>query len=161
MRVQRFHHRNADFWAHALRVCFFSLLNRPTHCQDEIDALEAGDDVKTYLARLNPAPAADLSQKFPHADKQALTILSGMLTFLASERLTFDQALDNPFLASAETPDDVQDETSVNFAPVGLVRKSSNLAVRRPAHDAHSPHSSLPFISFNLLGCSFAFLVCC
>jgi mitogen-activated protein kinase 1/3 len=106
----------------------FSIIGTPS--QDEIDALEAGDDVKTYLARLNPAPPADLSQKFPHADKEALAILKGMLTFLASDRLTLDQALDNPFLASAETPDDVDDETTVNYKPVKLARKSSNLAAQ-------------------------------
>jgi len=112
------------------------------------------------LARLNPAPPADLSQKFPHADKEALAILKGMLTFLASDRLTLDQALDNPFLASAETPDDVDDETTVNYKPVKLARKSSNLAVRRPAHDAHSP-DALSFISLNLPGCQLACLFGC
>lgn len=83
------------------------------------------------MARLNPLPPADLLHKFPHADKDALIILKGMLTFLASDRMTFDQALDNPFLASAETPDDVDEVATVNYTAPNISRKSSDLAVGR------------------------------
>lgn len=99
--------------------------------QAEIDSLEAGDDVKTYLARLKASPAVDLQTRFPEAGSEELAILKGMLTFLACDRLTLDEALDNPILSSAETPGDVDDDATVNYTAPKLSRKSSNLAVSR------------------------------
>mmetsp|Transcript_24304 Transcript_24304/g.56211 ORF Transcript_24304/g.56211 Transcript_24304/m.56211 type:complete len:371 (+) Transcript_24304:89-1201(+) len=102
----------------------FSIIGTPS--QAEIDSLEAGEDVKTYLARLAPSPPVDLQERFPEAGADEITILKGMIEFLAEKRMTLDQALDLPYLAGVDAPvEGVEDHRE---APFMLTRKSSAMA---------------------------------
>ena len=50
--------------------------------------------------------AQDLSKRYPKADPQALDLLAKMLIFEPSERITVNEALQHPFLATYYSPDD-------------------------------------------------------
>ena len=74
----------------------FDICGTPT--TDEIVALEAEDDVKTYLRALHAKPPSDLHQRFEYMPADAVDLLVGLLKFLAHERLTVSDALSHPFL---------------------------------------------------------------
>lgn len=101
----------------------FSIIGTPS--QAEIDSLEAGEDVKTYLTRLPASPPVDLYTRFPEASDEEIKILKGMIEFLAEKRMTLDEALDLPYLAGVDAPADADGEQG--RVPM-LQRKSSTVA---------------------------------
>eukprot|EP00471_Norrisiella_sphaerica_P004587 CAMPEP_0184487304 /NCGR_PEP_ID=MMETSP0113_2-20130426/9729_1 /TAXON_ID=91329 /ORGANISM="Norrisiella sphaerica, Strain BC52" /LENGTH=626 /DNA_ID=CAMNT_0026869561 /DNA_START=429 /DNA_END=2309 /DNA_ORIENTATION=- len=68
----------------------FDVLGTPS--RQEIKAL-LSERARTYLSSLAPKPARDLCSLFPGADPLALNLLSNLLKFSPSERLTADEAL--------------------------------------------------------------------
>jgi serine/threonine protein kinase len=75
----------------------FALCGTPT--REEIEDLEAEEDVKGYLKALNVVHPADLGAKFDYMPPEAVEFLSGFLKFLAEHRLTVGYALQHAFLA--------------------------------------------------------------
>jgi mitogen-activated protein kinase 1/3 len=75
----------------------FALCGTPT--REEIEDLEAEEDVKGYLKALNVMHPADLGAKFDYMPPEAVEFLSGFLKFLAEHRLTVGNALQHAFLA--------------------------------------------------------------
>jgi hypothetical protein len=56
--------------------------------QNEIAALEAEDDVKSYLKALKAKGPTDLHARFSYMPLDAVDLMAGLLKFLAHERLT-------------------------------------------------------------------------
>mmetsp|Transcript_52427 Transcript_52427/g.76763 ORF Transcript_52427/g.76763 Transcript_52427/m.76763 type:complete len:526 (-) Transcript_52427:283-1860(-) len=74
----------------------FGICGTPT--PDQIADLEAEEDVKGYLKALHSVPPSDLRAKFKFMPDEAVDMLSGFLTFLATDRLTVSDALSHGFL---------------------------------------------------------------
>lgn len=91
-------------------------------------------EVRQYLARLAYKPPLDLRHKYAGASRLALDLLSRMLRFDPSRRITIDEALEHPYLASCRKPEkEVREErlkgrVSVFFFPLSLAvgRESFN-----------------------------------
>ena len=64
----------------------FGICGTPT--PDQIEDLEAEDDVKSYLKVLHPVEPSDLRARFESMPDQAVDLLQGFLKFLARDRLT-------------------------------------------------------------------------
>lgn len=62
-------------------------------------------EVRQYLARLAYKPPLDLRHKYAGASRLALDLLSRMLRFDPSRRITIDEALEHPYLASCRKPE--------------------------------------------------------
>lgn len=56
-----------------------------------------------YLKNLKVKPAVSLGEKFKGASHQALELLEMMLRFDPKKRITVDEALEHPYLASCRT----------------------------------------------------------
>ena len=74
----------------------FALCGTPS--RQEIEDLEAEEDVKGYLKALNVVSPTDLGAKFQHMPPEAVEFLGGFLKFLAADRLTVGNALQHGFL---------------------------------------------------------------
>ncbi|CAN0490953.1 unnamed protein product, partial [Hapterophycus canaliculatus] len=61
-------------------------------------------EVRQYLARLPYKPPLDLRHKYAGASHLALDLLSRMLRFDPSRRITIDEALEHRYLASCRRP---------------------------------------------------------
>jgi len=59
--------------------------------------------VSKYLEKLKVKPAVNLGEKFKGASHQALELLGMMLRFDPQKRITVDEALEHPYLASCRT----------------------------------------------------------
>ncbi|KAJ1469091.1 kinase-like domain-containing protein [Baffinella frigidus] len=119
----------------------FAVLGTPT--KEEVAALDAGPDVKSYLGKqLSHKEPVDLKEKFPHAGDAAIELLIGLLKFLADERIDMakktelavtEQALMELSMQNkhlAELRDGAADET-MDEAPSKLsVRSESLLAAK-------------------------------
>lgn len=74
------------------------------------------------MARLTPKKPLDLRHKYPGASDEALELLTMMLRFDPSERVTVDQALEHPYLSSCRKRErEVKNDPSYMHA---VVRRS-------------------------------------
>jgi mitogen-activated protein kinase 1/3 len=64
----------------------FGICGTPT--PDQIEDLEAEDDVKSYLKVLHPVEPSDLRARFESMPDEAIDLLQGFLKFLARDRLS-------------------------------------------------------------------------
>jgi len=64
----------------------FGICGTPT--PDQIEDLEAEDDVKSYLKVLHPVEPSDLRARFESMPDEAVDLLQGFLKFLARDRLS-------------------------------------------------------------------------
>lgn len=83
----------------------------------EEDIANIGSDrARRYMQSLPFKAPVPLNVQFPAASADALSLLSGLLMFEPSKRLTVTQALDHPYLASLHDP---ADEPSAS-APIDM-----------------------------------------
>eukprot|EP00612_Vaucheria_litorea_P003876 CAMPEP_0171465306 /NCGR_PEP_ID=MMETSP0945-20130129/8397_1 /TAXON_ID=109269 /ORGANISM="Vaucheria litorea, Strain CCMP2940" /LENGTH=510 /DNA_ID=CAMNT_0011992807 /DNA_START=126 /DNA_END=1658 /DNA_ORIENTATION=+ len=72
-----------------------------------------------FMLGLADSPPADLSQKFPEAKEDAINLLGKMLILDPAKRITVDEALEHPFLASLHDPQvEPKAESSVNWRDI-------------------------------------------
>ncbi|CAM9475090.1 unnamed protein product [Ectocarpus sp. 8 AP-2014] len=102
------------------KSCFPLSAEKPSSYSDALDQLNVIFDVigtpsrediqelgevRQYLARLAYKPPLDLRHKYAGASRLALDLLSRMLRFDPSRRITIDEALEHPYLASCRKPE--------------------------------------------------------
>ncbi|CAN0431778.1 unnamed protein product, partial [Ectocarpus fasciculatus] len=102
------------------KSCFPLSAEKPSSYSDALDQLNVIFDVigtpsrediqdlgevRQYLARLAYKPPLDLRDKYAGASRLALDLLSRMLRFNPSRRITIDEALEHPYLASCRRPE--------------------------------------------------------
>ncbi|CAN0190254.1 unnamed protein product, partial [Discosporangium mesarthrocarpum] len=62
-------------------------------------------EVRQYLTKLRPKPPVSLKEKYAGASPDALGLLSKMLLFDPANRITVEEALEHPYLASCRVPE--------------------------------------------------------
>uniref|UniRef100_A0A383W0P6 Mitogen-activated protein kinase n=1 Tax=Tetradesmus obliquus TaxID=3088 RepID=A0A383W0P6_TETOB len=73
---------------------------------EEDIAFVSSDKARRYLRSLPPCPRADFRKLYPHADEQALDLLSRMLVFHPAQRISVEEALAHPWLAALHDDSD-------------------------------------------------------
>jgi serine/threonine protein kinase len=86
-------------------------LGRPS--EQELDFITS-ERAKRFMLSLSAKPPTDMATLFPQyrGETEALDLLAKMLTFLPSKRISVEDALAHPFMASLHNPDD---EPSLNY----------------------------------------------
>ncbi|RHY93068.1 hypothetical protein DYB35_006327 [Aphanomyces astaci] len=75
------------------------------------DIAEIADpDVRFYLRNLPPQPRKSFADMYPGAETEAIDLLHRMLQMNPRKRMTVDDALSHPYLASIRTIEDVDDD---------------------------------------------------
>ncbi|RHY34702.1 hypothetical protein DYB32_000734, partial [Aphanomyces invadans] len=77
---------------------------------DEDIAEIADPDVRFYLRNLPPQPRKSFAEMYPGAEKEAIDLLDRMLQMNPRKRMTVDDALSHPYLASIRSIEDVDDD---------------------------------------------------
>lgn len=75
--------------------CIADIIGTPT--QSDLDSIQ-NENAKRYVLSLGYKPSLDLSTIFSDAPAEAIDLLSRMLTWDSSKRITVDEALAHPFL---------------------------------------------------------------
>ena len=83
-------------------IKIFEVIGTPH--RDDLMKLDNGP-MKDYLLNLDYMPPVDFAEKFPHADRSALELLTRMLTFDPSKRITVQEALQSEFVAAVRRPE--------------------------------------------------------
>jgi mitogen-activated protein kinase 1/3 len=79
------------------------------------------EQAKEYIRSLPAKPGIDLSKRYPVAPEDSLDFLRRMLAFHPKDRITIDEALAHPFLASVRRPDD--EIEAKHWVPFGKIEK--------------------------------------
>jgi len=79
----------------------FNILGTPT--PEECAFLEKSD-ARKYVTLFQPRPPASLSKRFPASSPEAVDLLSKMLVFIPSKRITVDEALAHPLFKDIRNP---------------------------------------------------------
>ncbi|GAB4821651.1 hypothetical protein N2152v2_008697 [Parachlorella kessleri] len=88
-----------------------------TPSQEDIMAV-ASEKARHYLQSMPYMPRADVRQYFPGANPAAIDLLERLLVFNPSRRLTCEQALAHPYMASLHDPSD-EPAAPALFVPSG------------------------------------------
>uniref|UniRef100_A0A0G4GVI8 Mitogen-activated protein kinase n=1 Tax=Chromera velia CCMP2878 TaxID=1169474 RepID=A0A0G4GVI8_9ALVE len=80
----------------------FSVIGTP--CGEDVEALEK-EDARRYIRLFEPRPSQSLAARFPASSPSAVDLLSQMLIFSASKRITLERALRHAFLAEVRSPE--------------------------------------------------------
>ena len=83
-----------------------TVIGSPT---EEQMAFITSDKARRYISSLPATPRSDMATYYPQASPDAIALLSSMLLFDPSERVTVDDALRSPYLASLH--DEVDEPT--------------------------------------------------
>ena len=76
----------------------FSMIGTP---QDEMDVSFISDkQAEDYIKIFANKPGVDFEEKYPNASKEAIDLLTKMLTFNPYYRITLDEILNHDFFAS-------------------------------------------------------------
>ena len=95
----------------------FNVIGTPT----EVDMISVNNlTAKSYLQGLNPKPPINLFQRYSGADVNAVNLLSQLLCFDPSKRITAAQALNHPYLKQ------MQDDTSLHVYKHDTNNSSTN-----------------------------------
>ena len=74
-------------------------------------AFISSDKARRYIRSLPVSPRVDFAKLYPDADPSAIDLIDKMLAFDPSNRITVEEALSHPYLASLH---DVDDEPSAS-----------------------------------------------
>ena len=74
-------------------------------------AFISSDKARRYIRSLPVSPRVDFAKLYPDADPSAIDLIDTMLAFDPSNRITVEEALSHPYLASLH---DVDDEPSAS-----------------------------------------------
>lgn len=91
-----------------LHIILQKLGTPPVHVIDAIPSTRS----KAYMKTLPVYPAYPLSKRFPHASAPAIDLLTRMLAFEPTERITVEEALAHPYLTAYHRP-----ERELSMAP--------------------------------------------
>ena len=83
-----------------------TVIGSPTEAQM---AFITSDKARRYISSLPTTQRSDMAAYYPHASHEAIALLSSMLLFDPSERVTVESALKSPYLASLH--DEVDEPT--------------------------------------------------
>lgn len=109
----------------------FDVMGTPT--EDEIARVRT-EEAREALSRLPKQAPSDLSARFPTAGEEALDLLRGLLRFLPEDRLSVDEALAHPFLASVRRPEDEMVAPSKIIFPKVTKHNIRDMLVAEIAH---------------------------
>ena len=73
-------------------------------CREEIDSVE-NEEFRSFLKQLEPIPRKNFQEMYPHVEPAALELLTAMLQFDPSKRITPKEALESPFFEGMRRPD--------------------------------------------------------
>jgi len=94
-----------DNYVHQLKIIVEVLGSPPESQMDFITNLKA----KEFMLKLNGKKGRPFRELFPDASKEAIDLLEKMLEFHPGKRMTVDEALAHPYLASLHSPEDEPD----------------------------------------------------
>ncbi len=80
------------------------------------DEIKGCEKAKNYMKTLPPRPKKDLRILFPTASPQALDLLSKMLCFDPTKRITVEEALAHPYLRNLHDETDEPTSTMFDFS---------------------------------------------
>ncbi|XP_042425161.1 mitogen-activated protein kinase 1-like [Zingiber officinale] len=86
---------------HQLRL-LMELIGTPD--ETELDFLN--ENARRYISQLPRHPKQSLPEKFPHVNRTAIDLVEKMLTFDPRKRITVEEALSHPYLASLHDSSD-------------------------------------------------------
>ncbi|WIA15961.1 hypothetical protein OEZ85_012702 [Tetradesmus obliquus] len=98
------------------------LTGRP--CQEDLDAIQS-PFAATMMESCSVTHAKRLSDLFPHASRDALDLLSKLLQFNPSKRISAAEALRHPYVAQFHNPDDEPSCSRVITIPINDNHKYS------------------------------------
>jgi len=91
----------------------FDVIGSPT--EEEIAKI-TDEKARKYLKNLPHRKQRNLRRMFPGADKQAQSLLFGLLMFDVDKRMTVDQALEHPYLKAVRDPAHERAKKPVTFS---------------------------------------------
>lgn len=91
-----------DNYVHQLKIIVEVLGSPP---EGQMDFITNGK-AKEFMLKLNGKKGRPFRELFPDASKEAIDLLEKMLEFHPGKRITVDEALAHPYLASLHSPED-------------------------------------------------------